>query len=52
MARPRPRSRMGAVVIRIYLAVALLALRLRLDARREVRTTTEYVGRHWAPGAA
>lgn len=36
-------------MIRIYLAVGLLALRLRLDARR---TATAYVGRHWAPGCA
>ena len=38
-------------MIRIYLAVGLLALRLRLDARRAAKPAP-YVGRHWAPGCA
>lgn len=36
-------------MIRIYVAVALLALRLRVAELRKPATTA-YVGRHWAPG--
>lgn len=34
-------------MIRIYVAVGLLALRLRVA---ELRAPRAYVGRHWAPG--
>lgn len=36
-------------MIRITIAVALLALRLRLDKRHE---RLAYVGRHWSPSVA
>jgi hypothetical protein len=36
-------------MIRIYVAVALLALRLRVAELRKPATAV-YVGRHWAPG--
>lgn len=38
-------------MIRIYLAVGLLALRLRV-AELRAPARREYVGRHWAAGAA
>jgi len=34
-------------MVRIYVAVGLLALRLRVERRRSRRG---YVGLHWAPG--
>lgn len=36
-------------MIRIYIAVGLLALRLRL-AKATAPKPAAYVGRHWAPG--
>lgn len=36
-------------MIRIYVAVALLALRLRVAELRKPAKPA-YVGRHWAPG--
>jgi hypothetical protein len=36
-------------MIRIYVAVALLALRLRVAELRKPAAPV-YVGRHWAPG--
>jgi hypothetical protein len=37
-------------MIRIYVAVSLLALRLRVAEMRQPARRA-YVGRHWAPGA-
>jgi hypothetical protein len=39
-------------MIRIYVAVALLALRLRVAELRKPAAPAKpaYVGRHWAPG--
>lgn len=36
-------------MVRIYIAVGLLALRLQLAKRRAPKAPA-YVGRHWAPG--
>lgn len=36
-------------MIRIYLAVGLLSLRVRSAERR---SRNAYIGRHWAPGCA